>query len=271
MIGFPNAKINLGLFIKGKRSDGFHDIETVMLPLNFYDILEIVPSETNETRMKITGIPIPGDPNENLVAKAWDLLKEHAGIPFVNIHLHKIIPFQAGLGGGSSDAAFALKMLNQLFALKSDNNLLKSFALQLGSDCPYFLENTAQLTSGRGEKLKPVKLDLHDKHFVVIKPPASIGTAEAYANINIHERNVSLEDMILMPVNEWKNHIENDFEEYVYQKHPEILEIKEKLYALGSEFALMSGSGSAVFGIFNEAPQIAKYFPGNVYWEGKVI
>lgn len=271
MVTFPNAKINLGLFVKGKRSDGFHDIESIMIPLCYHDILEILPSERSKTTMKISGLPIPGNPTDNLVFRAWSLLHQLAGIPHVDIHLHKKIPFQAGLGGGSADAAFALLMLSQLFELEYDHKQLKDVALQLGSDCPFFLENNPQLVFGRGERLRPAQVDLHDYHIVVIKPPASVGTAEAYRNIEFRIRDGSLEEYVRLPMKEWKEHIENDFEEYAFKKHPVIFEIKKKLYALGAEFALMSGSGSAVFGIFNKATQIEKHFPGSVFWEGKTF
>ena len=268
MITFPNAKINIGLNIVSKRTDGFHDIETVFYPVEWQDALEVIESE--EDQFSISGIEVPGDQRDNLCLKALQLLREDFGIPPVNICLYKNIPIGAGLGGGSSDGANMLRMLNTKFDLNLNTQSLKAYAAQLGSDCSFFVQNNVCFASGRGEVLKPVEIDLKSYHWVIIYPEMHISTAWAYSNIKPAKPVVSLKENIKLPVSKWKDCIFNDFEQPVFKKYPEIKQIKDTLYDKGAVFSLMSGSGSAVFGIFAYAPEI----PGNLkkyqFWKSDV-
>jgi 4-diphosphocytidyl-2-C-methyl-D-erythritol kinase len=253
LIVFPHAKINLGLHVIAKRSDGYHDIETVFYPVPLCDILEVieVPSSSGKIDLTITGNDSLGG-NDNLCTKAYELLKKDFKLPSVKAHLHKIIPTGAGLGGGSADAAFMLKLLNRNFNLKLDDNALKKYALQLGSDCPFFVEGKPVNATGRGEVSSPVGLSLKDYFICIVKPPVSVSTAEAYKMIPPRKPQIALLSAILQPVKKWKDLITNDFEEPVFKMHPVIETIKKKLYEAGALFALMSGSGSAVYGIFGK-------------------
>lgn len=257
MIKFPNAKINIGLNVTSKRSDGFHNIETVFYPIQLNDIIEFIPS--NETTLEISGIDINGNFKNNLVYKVYDLLKNDFGLPKIKIHLYKIIPIEAGLGGGSADASFMLKALNEYFELNiSDEKLLK-YAEQLGSDCPFFIKNTPSYATNKGENLENIEFSLKGYYIVIIKPNVQISTAEAYQNIKFGKSKLNLKEAIKLPIQEWKNNIFNSFENYAFEKYPELKEIKTQLYNIGAEFALMTGSGSAVYGIFKEKPEIIKY------------
>ncbi len=252
MITFPNAKINLGLNVVSKRPDGYHNLETVFYPVKLSDILEIVPSEKFEYTS--SGIEIDGPVENNLVVKAYRLLEKDFGIPPVKIHLHKIIPFGAGLGGGSSDAASALKMLKKQFKLPLDKSALKKYAAKLGADCPFFIDNTPSFATGIGDELEPIPLELSDYKIVIVKPDFSVSTAEAYGNINLQKSAVNIKEIVSLPVKEWKNKLQNDFEVSVFPLYPEIEKMKEKLLELGAGYASMSGSGSAVYGIFRHLP-----------------
>lgn len=252
MISFPNAKINLGLHITGKRKDGYHDIETCMVPIPLTEALEMIIDKKHAWNS--TGIPIPGDPKENLILKAEKLLKkDFPGLPGLSIHLHKNIPMGAGLGGGSADGAFALKLMNNLFDLHLDNYFLEEYAAQLGSDCPFFIENTPKIARGRGEILEPVSLSLSGVHLVLINPGIHVGTKEAYAGVTPAAPKVKLEE-VLADRSRWKAELVNDFEPSVFSSFPEIREIKDKMYESGAFYAAMSGSGSSVFGLFEEKP-----------------
>jgi 4-diphosphocytidyl-2-C-methyl-D-erythritol kinase len=257
MILFPNAKINLGLNLVSKRNDGFHNIETIFYPIMLNDIVEFVPSE--KTEFTITGIDIKGDLSNNLVLRAFNLLKKDFVLSGIKIHLHKIIPTEAGLGGGSADASFMLKSLNEYFNLNISNNKLLKYAEKLGSDCPFFIENKPSFATSKGEKLEDIELNLKDYYIVIIKPNVQINTADAYKNIKFSEPKINLKEAIKLPINEWKENIFNDFEEYAFSKYPELKEIKTYLYNIGAEFALMTGSGSAIYGIFKTKPKIDKY------------
>ena len=252
MIAFPNAKINIGLNVVSKRSDGYHNLESVFYPVKLSDILEIVPSERFE--FTSSGIEIGGSVENNLVVKAYRLIERDFGIPPVKIHLHKIIPFGAGLGGGSSDAAFTLKMLKKQFNLDLSKSKLKKYAASLGADCSFFIDNNPAFASGIGDDLEQISLDLSDYNIVLVKPKFSVSTAEAYRNINPQKSTFDLKEIIGLPVEKWKNTVKNDFEESVFPLYPEIKKLKEKLYELGAEYASMSGSGSAVYGIFRHLP-----------------
>lgn len=252
MISFPNAKINLGLHITSKRKDGYHDIETCMVPIPLLDALEMILDK--KPAWNSSGLNIPGDPKDNLILKAEKLLrKDFAGLPNLSIHLHKNIPMGAGLGGGSADGAFALKLMNNLFDLHLDDFFLEEYAAQLGSDCPFFIENTPKIARGRGEILEPIDLTLKGTHLVLINPGIHVGTKEAYSGVTPAPPKVKLEE-VLADRSRWKAELVNDFEQSIFKNHPEIAEIKDKLYEFGAFYAAMSGSGSSVFGLFDKQP-----------------
>tara|TARA_B100000900_G_scaffold249355_1_gene212260 strand:- start:2436 stop:3218 length:783 start_codon:yes stop_codon:yes gene_type:complete len=250
LILFPNAKINVGLHIKSKRVDGYHELETIFYPVKYCDVLEILPS--HKLAFTRSGIDIPGD--GNLCLDAYQLLKQGFNIPTVHIHLHKIIPIGAGLGGGSSDAAFTLKGLNDLFDLQLSNEQLRMYAVQIGADCPFFIDNKPMLANGIGEVLEPIDLDLSAYHIAIVKPNIHISTAEAYSGVIPKEPLYSLRDLIKSPVKEWQ--IQNDFEQSVFAKHPAIEELKSYLYKQGAVYAAMTGSGSSVFALFKSRPNL---------------
>lgn len=250
MLLFPNAKINFGLRILRKRSDGFHDLETIFLPVNLTDVLEFAEEGKNETLLTVTGIIPDGDTKENLVVKAWNIMHEKFNIPPVNIHLHKVIPIGAGLGGGSADAAFMLKGLNEYFCCGCSHEELKKHAAGLGSDCAFFVDNTPMLGTGRGELLEPLNVSLYEYEIMLIKPDIHIATREAYAEIVPVEPEISLKELIKNPVHTWQESVMNDFEPPVFKNHPAIKLIKDKLLDRGAVYASMSGSGSAVYGLF---------------------
>ena len=252
MITFPNAKLNLGLNILRKREDGYHDLESFFIPYaGLRDVLETVPSD--ETEMHLYGIAIEGDPMDNLCVKAWNLMHRRYGIPPAAIHLWKGIPSGAGLGGGSADAAFALAMFNEMFLLRLQTDELAEMAAELGSDCPFFIYNRPMLASGRGEILKPLPgPDLSGYRIEVVKPDVFVSTREAYAGVRPHQPAEALEEVLKRPVGQWRGALVNDFEESIFPAHPEIAAAKEAFYAKGAVYAAMSGSGSAVFGIFRK-------------------
>ena len=252
MIVFPNAKINLGLHVLRKRTDGYHDIDTCMYPIPLREALEIIPAQS--FYFTHSGIPIPGTSDHNLIVKAFELLlADFPKLTAVAAHLHKNIPIGAGLGGGSADAAFALKLLNGLFSLGLSQKQLEDYASQLGSDCPFFVQNKAQMATGRGEKLEPISVDLAGNWIYLIHPGIHIGTKEAYAGIKPTERDLDLK-AILKAQSSWKSELVNDFEKGIFSNYPEIAAIKTKLYNAGAWYAAMSGSGSAVFGLFKDPP-----------------
>ena len=262
MITFPIAKINLGLLVTDKRPDGFHNIETIFYPIPVQDALEVVAS--SKFSINITGIDLKENPEDNLVARAYRLLKEDYHLPPVSIHLHKNIPVGAGLGGGSSDASHMLTLLNDFFHLGIEGPKLLEYALQLGSDCPFFIHPRAVFAQGRGEVMEDVPLKLSGYYLVVVKPPVHVSTAEAYQEIVPAKSRISLKALIRFPVDKWQGNIMNQFERFVFAKHPEVGQIKQALYDLGAIFALMSGSGSAVFGLFrSEKRSIESHFPSD--------
>ncbi|MFH1004865.1 MAG: 4-(cytidine 5'-diphospho)-2-C-methyl-D-erythritol kinase [Bacteroidota bacterium] len=278
MIYFPNAKINIGLYITEKRTDGFHNLESIMVPLTgiLFDAMEIIsiPSsaipqekEKRKAKLLISGIPVSTDAENNLCIKAYNLLAKDFSLPSIKIYLHKIIPMGAGLGGGSSDGAFMIKLLNEKFNLELSEQKMLHYASQLGSDCSFFIFNQPAFISGRGEKIIPLscngekKLNLNGCNIAIVYPNISISTAEAYSHIIPKKIKVHLSKLISQPIEKWKHTIHNDFEDVVFPKHPAIKHIKEKLYSLGAIYASMSGSGSAVYGIFHKKTDIEKNFP----------
>lgn len=271
MITFPNAKINLGLNIVSKRDDGYHNLETIFYPIAVKDALEIIVKENlpDDTFIE-AGIKVDASPDNNLVMKALKLIRQYYDFPKVEIHLLKKIPFGAGIGGGSADASFMLRLVNDTFSLGISKPELAALAVQLGADCPFFIYNKPMFASGIGEIFEDIELTLQDYHFVLIKPDIHIPTKDAFAEIKPAQPQLSLKEIIKLPVAEWKNRMINDFEKSIFPKYPVIKDIKEQLYAMGAEYASMSGSGSSVFGIFKEDMEI----PENLYqdyfvWKGK--
>ncbi len=265
MIVFPNAKINIGLHVVSKRPDGYHNLETIFYPVKLADALEM--AETGKTGITFSGLPVDGNPNDNLVMKAYGLLRNDFNLPPVQFHLHKVIPTGAGLGGGSSDAAFTLKMLNTHFKLNLSTEQLKKYAVRLGADCSFFIENNPAFAEGIGDRLNSVDIDLSDYQIAIIKPNESVSTIQAYKNVVPAHPQFSLKDLSSVPVENWKNVVVNDFEKSIFPQFPEIAKWKEKLYDWGALYASMSGSGSAVFGIFRHLPaDLEDKIPAGVFF-----
>ncbi len=258
MICYPNAKINLGLNITSKRPDGFHNISSVFLPIQWQDALEIVPAKT--TTFQSAGIPIPGSADSNLCLKAYQLLAKDHQLPPVQIILQKIIPIGAGLGGGSADASFTITELNRQFNLGLTIAEMEQYAGQLGSDCPFFIQNKPVLAEGTGTDFQPIDCDLADHPILLVNPNIHIGTAEAYSGITPKPSEIAIKKVVEeYPMTEWKHHLKNDFEDSIFPKYPEIAKIKEQLYALGAVYASMSGSGATVYGIFPMGVEIDQF------------
>ncbi|PKP22458.1 MAG: 4-(cytidine 5'-diphospho)-2-C-methyl-D-erythritol kinase [Bacteroidetes bacterium HGW-Bacteroidetes-21] len=256
MIVYPNAKINLGLHILNKRPDGYHNLETIFYPVNWKDILEIIPASKDS--FSSSGIPIPGDPSANLCIKALQIMRKDFPIPPVSMHLHKMIPHGAGLGGGSSDATHTLKALNSLFQLGLSPQALADYALQIGSDCPFFVQNTPMLATCRGEILTPVNIDLSSYKIIIVYPGIQISTAQAYTKVKPKDKRKTISDIVRLPNSQWKKELKNDFESALKKDFPALAQIKKKLYNAGAAYASLSGSGSAVYGIFKgEIPVIS--------------
>lgn len=270
MIVFPNCKINLGLRVVRMRPDGYHDIETVMVPVHgLCDALEILPDAGDDCTFTSSGLAIDAPAEKNLCVQAYRLMRRRYGIAGVKMHLHKHIPFGAGLGGGSSDAVFALRLLSDLFALHLPDTELESLAAELGSDTVFFVRNRPMLAEGRGELLSPVKLDLSAYSIIIVKPPFGVSTAEAYAGIVPAEPECPLTEILSGGIQTWKEKLRNDFEPSVFRKYPEIAALKKGLYAAGAVYASMSGSGSAVFGLFRDIPPPEHIqFPDNYFVYG---
>ena len=272
MIDFPNAKVNLGLHVFGKRKDGYHEILTCFYPVGWRDILEILPDPSKKTSITLTGIEIPGAPGENLCLKAYYLIKKDFDLPQIQIHLHKVIPPGGGLGGGSSDGAFILKMANRLFNILVDDELLAAYASRLGSDCPFFIYNRPMLATGRGEVLENINLDLSGKYILIVNPGIKIQTGEAYGLITPAMPELNLREILEnRPIEEWKILLMNDFEKPVFSRYPALAKIKKDLYDLGAVYASLSGSGSSIYAIFAEMPVQKVVFPANYQvWGGKL-
>lgn len=255
MIVYPNAKINIGLNVVAKRPDGYHDLETVFYPICVQDILEIQELTTDIPesgyRLKVTGTVPDGAPDDNLVVRAYKLLKRQYSLPPVSIGLYKHIPMGAGLGGGSSDAAFTVKTLNQRFKLGMTDSEMEALCSELGADCPFFIHNKPVFATGIGNEFHPLENSLSHKHLVLVKPDICVSTKEAYAKVSVRRPEKSLPELLAQPIATWKDSVVNDFELSVFSKYPEIAAIKDKMYDLGAIYASMSGSGSAVFGIFD--------------------
>ncbi|HPI79669.1 MAG TPA: 4-(cytidine 5'-diphospho)-2-C-methyl-D-erythritol kinase [Cyclobacteriaceae bacterium] len=264
MVSFPFCKINLGLRVLSRREDGYHNIETCFYPVPWCDVLEAIPSK--RFSFDHTGLPIAG--TGNLCVRAYDMLKEGYGLPPVKMHLHKIIPMGAGLGGGSADAAFTLKSLNALFSLGLPHDKLVEIAAGLGSDCPFFLHEKAMLGTGRGEVLAPANVSLAGRFLVIVKPDAHIPTKDAYKEVTPDASGKGLAGILMGNEKEWKDALVNDFEKGVFSQYPEVRMIKNTLYGAGAFYASMSGSGSAVYGLFDGPVRLRGKFKGMSYWSG---
>ncbi len=265
MITFPHAKINIGLQVTERRPDGYHNLDTVFYPIPIQDALEVIVAEgaDYDCRLHISGIEIAGDPDTNLVVRAYRLLAADYTLPSVDIYLHKHIPTGAGLGGGSADASFMLRLLNEMFALGISTDKLEAYAAQLGADCPFFITGRPVYATGIGNEFHSIDLDLSGWHLVVVKPDVFVSTKEAYSMVRPAKPEVTLDQKIALPLDEWKESISNDFEEGIFALHPELNDIKAKLYALGARYAAMSGSGSALFGLFEQPlADVEEHFPG---------
>jgi 4-diphosphocytidyl-2-C-methyl-D-erythritol kinase len=272
MIAFPNCKINLGLHIGNKREDGFHNLETVFCPIPLKDAVEIITSSsTTPVTYSSSGNIIEGKEEDNLCIKAYHLLKkDFPSLPNIQLHLHKVIPTGAGLGGGSADAAFTLSLLNKKFNLNLSTPKLLNFALELGSDCPFFIINKPCFATGRGEVLEEIELDLSAYKFVLVNPKIHVNTGWAFGawsgGYKPSDHNFKdTKEIIQQPITTWKDELQNDFEKVVFEKHPAIKSVKEELYKQGAIYAAMSGSGSTVFGIFNKEDKLDLNFDSNYF------
>jgi len=263
MICLPNAKINLGLHVTGKRADGYHNIETCFYPVPLRDALEIVPASVDAFTQ--TGIIMDSPPENNLALKALHLFRQHHEVAPLSVFLHKAIPVGAGLGGGSADAAFMLKMLRAYTSQNLSNEELEAMAVEIGADCPFFIRNKPVIATGIGDIFESIALSLKGFYLCIIKPNLYISTREAYAMVKPAKPPVPLKEILQMPVQEWRHHLKNDFEPGISQQYPVIAEIKESLYARDAVYAAMSGSGSAVFGLFEKNVELS--FPGCFSWK----
>jgi len=270
MICFPNAKINLGLNVVSKRPDRYHNIETIFYPIPLKDALEIVPATSCGDSFHQEGILIDGDPDNNLVIKALLLMRQEFNIPPLDIHLLKAIPFGAGLGGGSSDAAFMLKLINDFCKLNISSEKLEELAHSIGADCPFFIRNTPVFASGTGNIFTTIKISLKGYYICLVKPDIFVSTPEAYSLVKPVQPAISLNEIMRMQVEDWREYMRNDFEESVLSRHPAIGDIKNNLYKAGAVYASMSGSGSSVYGLFRESPLLKDKFPGCFVWEGEL-
>ena len=268
MITFPIAKINLGLNVVEKRPDGYHDLQTVFYPVPIKDALEVqtmdegFPSDV-DCDLKVTNLAIEGDEQKNLVVRAYKLLKEDfPTLPRIHTHLWKGIPTQAGMGGGSSDCAYMIRLLNELFGLRMSDEQMIGYAARLGADCAFFIKSTPCYAEGIGERMQPIALDLKGWYIGVVRPDIPVPTREAFSRIHPHYPEKCCKEVVMEPVEMWRGVLTNDFEESVFALHPEIGAVKEELYKRGATYAAMSGSGSALFGLFREKPdRLSELFP----------
>jgi 4-diphosphocytidyl-2-C-methyl-D-erythritol kinase len=270
MIVFPNCKINLGLHILRKRNDGYHDLETIFYPVPLTDILEIIVyhehDRSSSIPFSVSGLAIDGDSASNLCLKAyWLLKKDFPDLPHIQMHLHKVIPAGSGLGGGSADASFALKVFNTLFNLKLTDKQLMEYGMELGSDCPFFIINKPCIATGRGEIMEEISIDLSGYKIILVNPGIHINTGDAFRGLRPQETEKNLKEVIMNPVEKWKDELINDFEKVIFKKHREIVDIKDQLYIKGASYASMSGSGSTVFGLFPKQKNPRLSFPENYF------
>ncbi len=269
MVIFPNAKINIGLNILRKREDGYHDLETLFYPIGLKDALEYVVNGKDHANFYCSGLNLDIQPEENIVLKAYRMMQEEFSLPSLDIHLHKAIPSGAGLGGGSADAAFFLKSLNEHFELGIAPNQLKIMAGRLGADCAFFLENRPAYATGTGDQLSQVDVDLSGYHLLLIKPSFGVDTKEAYSSVVPQEYPFNFKEIISGEITEWKNSIKNDFEKTLFVKLPDLSLLKEKLARMDPVYTSMSGSGSSIYAIFERKPKVQKNdFPAGAFvWQ----
>lgn len=271
MITFPIAKINLGLNVVERRPDGYHNLETVFYPVNIKDALELTMMNTKfpspvDCDIKVSNLNVEGDEQRNLVVRAYQLLKcDFPQMPRVHAHLYKVIPTQAGMGGGSSDCAYTIRLLNEMFTLGLTEQRMIDYAAHLGADCAFFILSRPSYAEGIGERLVPVSLDLSSYYIGVVRPDIPVSTREAFSLIKPVKPAKCCRDVVLQPIETWRDELSNDFEQSVFALHPEIEAIKQRLYNLGAVYAAMSGSGSAVFGIFQDPIEISKHFPSDMF------
>lgn len=266
MLTFANAKINLGLNLVEKRPDGYHNLETIFCPIQLNDVVELVDADI--TSCIIRGIEIPGEDKDNICLKAFKQLQLDFKLPNQQIVLLKNIPVGAGLGGGSADAAFLIKLVNEKFNLGLTIAQMQDYARCLGADCAFFIENKPVYAFAKGDEFEGLEVNLSNYFLVLVKPPIHVSTALAYADVKVKQPSISLKKLIHLPLREWRNTIFNDFEPSVFAKYPQIDEIKTKLYAAGATFALMSGSGSSVFGIFEKPVHLPDLEKENLVFYG---
>lgn len=268
MLVFPNAKINIGLNIIEKRDDGYHNIETLFYPIyRLYDALEVV--EAKELSLTVSGYSIADGIDDNLIIKAYRLLQNDFGLPPVAFYLKKAIPMGAGLGGGSADASFTLKALNDMFRLGLTERQLMDYALKIGADCPFFITNRPSYAQGKGERLIVNALDLTGKYLLMIKPDIHLSTKEAYAGITPRKSDISLQESLKQPIRQWRDMVINQFEQSIFSHYTELKTIKDEIYRLGADYAAMSGSGSTIYGIFDQMPDADKI--GSRYYKKVVL
>lgn len=271
MITFPIAKINLGLNVVERRPDGYHNLETVFYPVNIKDALELTMMNTKfpspvDCDIKVSNLNVEGDEQRNLVVRAYQLLKcDFPQMPRVHAHLYKVIPTQAGMGGGSSDCAYTIRLLNEMFTLGLTEQRMIDYAAQLGADCAFFILSRPSYAEGIGERLVPVSLDLSSYYIGVVRPDIPVSTREAFSLIKPVKPAKCCRDVVLQPIETWRDELSNDFEQSVFALHPEIEAIKQRLYNFGAVYAAMTGSGSAVFGIFQDTIEISKHFPSDMF------
>lgn len=270
MILFPNAKINLGLHVLSRRVDGYHNIETMIVETGLSDILEFIEAPDGKTEIVSTGRPVPGDAGHNLIIKAWQLMYEKYHIPSVKIHLHKIIPLGSGLGGGSSDAAFMLNGLSEYFELNLTSGKLRELVSSIGSDCAFFIDHRPAIVEGRGDILTPAPNFIQDLWLYIFYPGLHVSTSEAYKNVIPDNSRQRIIDVLNNPIDDWKHLLINDFESFASRRYPLINEIKQRLYRSGAIYASMTGSGSAVYGIFRDKPEPDDELKKWIIWEEKV-
>ena len=267
MITFPIAKINLGLNVVERRPDGYHNLETVFYPVPIRDALEVTTMDPQfpspyDCDLKVTNISIEGDEQRNLVVRAYQLLKQDfPQLPRIHAHLHKAIPTQAGMGGGSSDCAYMIRLLNEQFHLGLSTQQMQQYAARLGADCAFFILSQPAYAEGIGERLEPIALNLSQYWIAVVRPDIPVPTKEAFSLVHPHHPEKNCRDVVMQPIETWRQDLVNDFEQSVFTLHPEIGAIKQQLYSLGAVYAAMSGSGSAVFGLFREDIKIGEHFP----------
>lgn len=265
---YPNAKINIGLSVTERRTDGYHNLETVFYPVGLRDVLELNREEGPKRvcYFENTGIAIDCQEDKNLVVRAYKLLASAYDLPAVRINLFKAIPFGAGLGGGSSDAAYTLKALNEYFELRISEKGLENYASRLGSDCAFFIRNRPAFASGKGDVLEDMALELDEYEIVIVKPDCKVSTAEAYAGISPAKAVFNLRELNLLPLTAWRKQVKNDFETTIFAKYPAIRKVKEELYNRGALYASMTGSGAGVFGIFPKGDVVLDTLQGNIIW-----